>query len=274
MDSRRIPEMAYAATIRPDESLKRFVFASMALHVALVLGVGISTYFSRTGENWGGPGGSVSVGLVGSAPAPAIPLPQPEVVSPNRVVDESKGLFKTEPQPKPAPDLDATPIKKFEKEKPPKKYITRPSKTLENPTPPPPNAVPYGGGGTPTVPVSSFTMGNTGATAAGLAVGGAAGGDFASRFASYVTAVQQRVSREWLQSSVDPSLSWAPRVTVTFDILRDGTVTNVQLIQSSNNRSLDSSAIRAVQSAGPLLPLPAAYSGSRVSVEFYFDYRR
>jgi TonB family protein len=264
--------MAYAATIRPDERLKRFVVTSMVLHALLVLGVGLSTYFSHAGENWGGPGGAVTVGLAGSVPA--IPLPQPEVVSPNRVVDESKGLFKTEPKPQPKTDLDATPIKKFEKEKPPKKYITRPSKTLENPTPPPPNAVPYGGGGAPTVPVSSFTMGTTGATAAGLAVGGAGGGDFASRFSSYVTAVQQRISREWLQSSVDPNLTWAPRLTVTFDILRDGTVTNVQLIQSSNNRSLDTSALRAVRSASPLLPLPSAYSGSRVSVEFYFDYRR
>jgi len=264
--------MLNAATIRPDENLRRFVFTSAILHILLAVAIGVDTYLSHSGESWGGPGGSVTVGLVGSVPA--IPLPQPEVVSPNRVVDESKGLFKSEPQPKPQPELDATPIKKFEKEKPPKKYITRPSKTLENPTPPPPNAVPYGGGGTPTVPVTSFTMGNTGATAAGLAVGGASGGDFASRFSWYVTAVQQRISRNWLQSSVDPGLTWAPRVTVTFDILRDGTITNIQLLQRSNNNSLDTSAVRAVQSASPLLALPPAYSGSRVSVEFYFDYRR
>lgn len=263
--------MAATATIRPDESLKRFFYASIIFHSLLVVVVAVSTYFSHTGESWGGPGGSVTVGLVGSVPA--IPLPQPEVVSPNRVVDESKGLFKSEPQPKPKPEPEATPIPKFERNKPPK-YITRPSKVLENPTPPPPNAVPYGGGGTPSIPVTSFAMGATGATAAGLAVTGAGGGDFASRFGAYVTAVQQRISREWLQSTVDPSLSWAPRVVVTFDILRDGTITNIQLIQSSNNRSLDTSAIRAVQSSSPLLALPAAYFGSRVSVEFYFDYRR
>jgi len=263
--------MLATTTIRPEENLRRFVFTSMVLHCLLVLAFGLSVYFSRAGETWGGPGGSVTVGLVGGLPA--IPLPQSEVVSPNRVVDESKGLYQSQPQPKPRPELDATPIPKFEKEKPPK-YVTRPSRTLENPTPPPPNAVPYGRGGTPTVPVSSFTLGSAGTTAAGLAIGGASGGDFSSRFASYVTAVQQRISREWLQSSVDPSLNWAPRVSVTFDILRDGTVTNVQLLESSNNRSLDTSALRAVQSASPLLPLPAAYSGSRVSVEFYFDYRR
>lgn len=263
--------MAATATIRPDENLKRFFYASIIFHSLLVVVVAVSTYFSHTGESWGGPGGSVTVGLVGSVPA--IPMPQPEVVSPNRVVDESKGLFKSEPQPKPKPVPDATPIPKFERNKPPK-YITRPSKVLENPTPPPPNAVPYGGGGTPSIPVTSFAMGATGATAAGLAVTGAGGGDFASRFGAYVTAVQQRISREWLQSTVDPSLTWAPRVEVTFDILRDGTITNIQLSRSSNNRSLDTSALRAVQSSSPLLALPAAYSGSRVSVQFYFDYRR
>jgi periplasmic protein TonB len=263
--------MIEAATIRSEENLKRFLFTSIVFHALLAAALGVSAYFSRAGESWGGPGGSVTVGLVGALPA--IPLPQPEAVSPNRVVDESKGLYQSEPQPKPQPEPEATPIPKFEKEKTPK-HLSRPSRTLENPTPPPPNAVPYGRGGTPTVPVSSFAMGTAGTTAAGLAIGGAGGGDFASRFASYVTAVQQRISREWLQSSVDPSLSWAPRVSVTFDIQRDGTVTNVQLVQSSNNRSLDTSALRAVQSASPLLPLPAAYSGSRVSVEFYFDYRR
>ncbi|HTR46790.1 MAG TPA: TonB family protein [Verrucomicrobiae bacterium] len=263
--------MTAAAIIRPDETLRRFVYASLILHSLLAGVVAISTYFSHGGESWGGPGGSVTVGLVGNLPA--IPLPQPDVVSPNRVVDESKGLYKSEPQPKPKVEPDATPIPKFERNKPPK-YITRPSKVLENPTPPPTNAVPYGGGGTPSIPVTSFAMGSTGDTAAGLAVTGAGGGDFASRFGAYVMAVQQRISREWLQSTVDPSLPWAPRVTVTFDILRDGTVTNIQLTQSSNNRSLDTSAVRAVQSASPLLALPAAYSGSRVSVEFFFDYKR
>lgn len=264
--------MAFAATIRPDESLKRFVYASIALHVLLLIIAAVDTYFSHVGENWGAAGGAVTVGLVGNVPA--IPLPQPEVSSPNRVVDESKGLFKSEPQPQPKQELDATPIPKFKQEPKPPKYISHPSKVLENPTPPPPNAVPYGGGGTPTVPTTSFAMGPGTATAAGLTFGGAQGGDFASRFGAYVFGVQQRISSEWLQSSVDPTLSYAPRVRVTFNILRNGTIANIQIIQSSNNRSLDTSALRAVQSSSPLQPLPAAYSGSYVNVEFYFDYKR
>jgi protein TonB len=117
-------------------------------------------------------------------------------------------------------------------------------------------------------------MGTTGTTQAGMAFNGAGGGDFGSRFSWYVTAVQQRVSSNWLQSTIDASVSWAPRVVITFDILRDGTITNVQVTQSSNNYSVDSSAVRAVQQSNKVMALPAAYAGSRVGVQFYFDYKR
>jgi periplasmic protein TonB len=253
-----------------DETLKRFILISLLLHVVLAAVATVSTFLSRSGENWGGPGGSITVGVVGSVPA--IPLPRPEVESPNRVVDESKGLFKSEPQPVPKPPPDAVPIPKFEKNKPPK-YVTRPSKVLENPTPPPTNAIPYGGGGTPSIPVTSFAMG-AGTTQAGLSFTGVGGGDFAARFSWYVEAVQRRVSGNWLQSTVDPGVAYAPRVEVTFTILRDGTITNLQVMHSSNNSSVDNSAIRAVKASSPLDRLPAAYSGSEVNVDFFFDYHR
>jgi periplasmic protein TonB len=264
--------MATIAATRPGQELKPFVFASVGLHVAILAYCVVAGWWAYThrGENWGGPGGSVSVGLVGSVPA--IPLPRPEVETPNRVVDNSKGLFKSEPQPAPKPPPDAVPIPRFEKNKPPK-IISRPSKVLENPTPPPPNAVPYGGGGTPTIPVTSFAMG-AGNTQAGLAFNGVGGGDFGSRFSWYVQAVQRRISSNWLQSTIDPSVGYAPRVVVTFTILRDGTITNVQITQRSNDYSVDNSAVRAVNASSPLDRLPGAYSGSSVNVQFYFDYHR
>jgi protein TonB len=230
----------------------------------------------------------VTVGLVGNVPA--IPLPRPEVESPNRVVDNTKGLYKAEPKPLPKPEPDAVPIPKFQKNKPPKyvkppkelesnmaqppKYVTRPSKVLENNTPPPPNAIPYGAGGAPTVPTTSFAMGNSAATAAGMSFGGGQGGDFGSRFSWYVQAVQRRISSNWLQSTVDPSVAYAPRVIVTFTILRDGTVTNIQIQRSSNIYSVDNSAVRAVQTSSPLQSLPGGYTGSEVNVQFWFDFHR
>ncbi len=278
--------MASDAAVRRNDALKPFVKYSLILHCALGVAVVLSAYFSRPGENWGGPGGSVTVGLVGNVPA--IPLPRPEVESPNRVVDNTKGLYKAEPKP---PDLakDAVPIPKFlnsrvpkikkPKEEasemaPPPRYVTRPSKVLENNTPPPPNAVPYGAGGAPTVPTTSFAMGNQGATAAGMSFGGAQGGDFGSRFPWYVQAVQRRISSNWLESTIDPSVAYAPRVIITFTILRDGRVTNIQIQRSSNIYSVDSSAVRAVQSSSPLQPLPGAYAGSEVNVQFWFDFHR
>jgi len=282
--------MTMAATIRQDEGLKRFLYYSGGLHAALLALIVYSAFITRTGESWGGPGGAMTVGLAGNVPA--IPLPRPEVVSPSRVVDETNGLYKTEPPPdiKTAPPPDAIPIPSFKIAKPqperkarpskieepqpePPKYKSRPSKLLENPTPPPENAIPYGRGGTPTVPTTSFALG-AGTTQGGLGFSGVGGGDFGARFPWYVQAVQQRVSRNWLQSTIDPNLSSAPRVVVTFDILRDGQVVNVQVTQSSNNYSVDSSAIRAVQNSSPLNPLPGGYNGSKVSVEFWFDFQR
>ncbi len=145
---------------------------------------------------------------------------------------------------------------------------------LENPTPPPTNAIPYGGGGTPTIPMTSFAMG-AGTTQAGLAFNGVGGGDFGSRFSWYVEAVQRRISSNWLQSTVDPSVAYAPRVVVTFTILRDGTITNVQVTQSSNNYSVDSSATaRGAAIRVRSHRCPPEYSGSNVNVEFWFDYHR
>ncbi|MGA7918561.1 MAG: energy transducer TonB [Candidatus Acidiferrales bacterium] len=264
--------MTAIAAERPADSLRGYLLVALLLHGCLaVLFIG-SAIYSHQGDSWGGPGGAITVGVVGSLPA--VPLPRPEVETPNRVVDESKGLYKAERQPKPLPPPpDATPIPKFEKNKLPK-YVTRPSKILENPTPPPPNAVPYGGGGTPSVPYSSFAMGPGSATQAGMGFEGPGAGNFGSRFSWYVEAVQRKVSSSWLQSTVDPRITFAPRLVATFDILRDGTVTNIQITKSSGNASVDSSAVRAIRDASPMQQLPPAYSGSKVSVEFWFDFKR
>jgi len=278
-----------AATRPPVDSLKTPLILALVLHGCILVFAILGNFFAGRGNAWGGPGGSMTVGVVSNLPA--IPLPAPDVQTNSRVVDNSKGLYQSEPVPKPVIPPDATPIPEFLKHKPkyippPKaaptpsvqaepQYNSRPSRLLDKPTPPPPNAIPYGERGSPAIPRSStFAMGNAAATPAGLAFNGAGAGDFGSLYSWYVTAVQQRISSNWLQSTIDPSLSWAPRVVVTFDILRNGTVTNIQITQSSNNYSVDSSAMRAVQQASPLMPLPAAYGGSRVGVEFYFDYRR
>ena len=261
--------------VHPDAlGLKKFLVWSVALHLLLAATALVSTLFSSRGDSWGGPGAggnSVTVGLV--ARLPGVALPRPEAVTTSRVVDTSKGLYKSEPPPPPpkAVDPKTTPIPEFTKEKAPR-YVTRPSKVLEDKTPPPDNAVPYGGGGAPALPYSQFTM--SGQTQGGMGFSGPGGGDFTGHFPAYVEAVRNRISSNWLQSTVDPTVRWAPRAMFTFQVLRDGTVTNIQMTQSSGNRSVDSSALRALQGSSPLSPLPSGYSGNNVTVEFWFEFRR
>jgi protein TonB len=259
-----------------DESLKGPLVWSLLAHGLLFASLAISTLLSHRGEGWGGPGGgAVSVRLVGGLAG--VPLPRPETVTTSRVVDETKGLYKAEPVPKPPPPPpDAKEIPEFTKDKP-QRIVSRPSRVLENDATPPPNAVPYGQGGTPTVPYSEFNLGSGGATSAGMGFtgsGGGGGGDFGSRFSWYVDAVRSRVSSNWLQSTIEPSLRFAPRAVVTFDILRNGTITNVQILRSSGNASVDNSALRAIQGSNPVQALPNEYSGNKVSVEFWFDFKR
>jgi len=256
---------------------------SLVLHSVVLVSLAVSTFISHQGDNWSGSpggGGSMSVKLVGGVPG--IPLPRPEEVTNSRVVDTTKGLFKSEPQPKPkAPPPDVKRIPEFTKQKQPK-YISRPSRLLEDNTPPPENAVPYGQGGSPAVPYSQaqapaqpqnqFTL--SGATAGGFGFSGPGGGDFGGRFSWYVDAVRNRVSSNWLQSTIDPSVRFAPRAVVAFDILRDGSIANVQVEHSSGNASVDNSAVRAILSSTPLQRLPNEYSGAKVSVEFWFDFKR
>lgn len=252
-----------------DPSLKRMLVISATLHGALAAAVILSTFVAGRGESWGSAGGSaVTVGLVGSIPA--VPLPKPDAITPNRVVDDSKGLYKAEPKPKvvPPPATDTIPEFKHAKPLPP----SRPSKVLEDNTPPPTNAVPYGGGGAPAVPYSNFTV--SGATQGGMGFTGSGGGDFASRYSWYVDAVRNRISSNWLQSMVDPSIRFAPRAVVSFQILRDGTITNIQVLHGSGNASVDNSAMRAILSSSPVSKLPNDYSGSVVNVEFWFEFRR
>jgi protein TonB len=252
------------------ESLKRPLVFSIAFHVLLLAAIAASAFLAREGENWGGAegGGAISVGLVGSVPG--VTLPKPDVVTENRVVDETKGLYKAEPEKPVAPPANATEIPKFGKNKPPK-YVTPKSRLLENQATPPPNAIPYGQGGTPAVPYSSFSMGQGTQGGMGMASGS---GNFGSRFPWYVEAVQRKISGNWLQSAVDPNLRWAPRVVASFQVMRDGSVANIQILRSSGNASVDTSAVRAIHDSSPMQPLPNEYSGSYVNVEFWFDYRR
>jgi TonB family protein len=63
-------------------------------------------------------------------------------------------------------------------------------------------------------------------------------------------------------------------VKVQFTVMRNGMVKDIQLAESSGNRALDMSAVRAVYDAGQLPPLPAAYEKDQARIEFWFELKR
>ena len=218
------------------------------------------------GSNWGAGGGGDAIGvtLASTVPLPANPNAQ------NVLANESKGLSQSLPKPE-EKEPEAIPIpEKNAKKKPKPQTSASQRKPQPEPVEEANNVVPFGEGGPVSGPYGSFSAG--GAKGGFGFTGG--GGDFGTRFAWYVRVVQQKVSENWLKYEVDPRISDARRVYLTFDINRDGRPSNVQVEQSSGVPSLDQSAVRALQRIDTFGPLPPDYSGSKVSVEFWFDYKR
>jgi protein TonB len=253
------------------ESLRGPVVASIIFHVLITLFSIIYTLWGgKFGKGWGqaiNTGSAVHVNAVASLPG--VPLPTPKITTPNTVAVESPGLYKNQPVPKPPPDLMTQKIPKFKEAiKPPKRKVAKNTRIEKQKIEPPPNAVPYGQGGRPTMSYSAVT---TGAGEAGISFGQP---DFGERYGWYVQAVRNRISSNWLLSTISPTLTNAPRVYVEFDINRDGSISNARVTQSSGIPEVDRSALRAVLASSPVAALPPDYSGSKVSVEFYFDLRR
>jgi TonB family protein len=57
-----------------------------------------------------------------------------------------------------------------------------------------------------------------------------------------------------------------------FTILRDGTITAVQVERSSGFAALDTESQHALLATARLQPLPAAYPNSTLTVHLRFDY--
>ncbi len=254
------------------EKLDRWLVLSVLLHAGLAAVVlfGPSLFPIEGTENWGSTsaGEGMNVNIVGSLPGMA--LPSPEITHENAAANESKGLYKSEAAPPPPPPEDKAeliPDKSAKVTKTPKPIDKPAAKKAPPAEEPPPNAVPFGQGGQPNVGYGGLTIGQ-GPVGAGF--GDAA---FGSRYADYVDAMKRKISQNWLRGLVDSAqIRGTPRVFMSFDIERDGKVSNIQMTQSSNYPSLDNSAKRALLASNPLPALPRDYTGSKVSVSFYFEY--
>jgi len=242
---------------------------SAGLHVVITVALLIYAAFVTRGSGgtWGAGGGGDAIGatLVSTVPLAVSPSQTQNVLA-----NESKGLTQSQPKIQ-EKEPDAIEIAgKNRKIKPKKPQITESKQSTQAAAEPEDNQVAFGEGGPVSGPYGTFSAAGA---KGGFGITGS-GGDFGTRFASYVMGIQRRISENWMRYEVDPRITNAQRVYVVFDIARDGHPSNVQIEQSSGVPSLDQSAQRAVQRVDSFGPLPADYSGSKVSVEFWFDYKK
>ena len=251
------------------DGLRGSLLVSIGLHGLLgALALGYTALRLGRGVGWGNPwaGSSARVNVVNSLPG--IPLPAPLLATPNTLATENPGLYQKEPEPKPEPPKNAEEIPTFQDSLKPNPAV-RVNKRIQKETMPPPlNAIPTGEGGRPSITYGQFVNDEG---SGGLAVGDSM---FGERYGWYVDAARNRISSNWLMSTISPNILSARRAYVRFDILRDGTITDVQLTQSTGSPEVDRSALRAIYASSPLGPLPQEFSGSKVSVNFYFDFSR
>jgi protein TonB len=172
-----------------------------------------------------------------AAPA-AAPAPTPET---------ARLETREPPKPKPLPE-NPEPVKKPKKE---------PEKTPALPPTPPPAAP------SETPPDESAEVVSDGSGSITALEG------LDSRFAWYQASVQAALFGNWRRPALD-GLVDSIDVRVTFEILRDGSVRDVRVSDSSGIPALDRSALRAVADAAPLPPLPTSWRGSGLSTACVF----
>jgi TonB family protein len=247
------------------ESLKKPFVQAVALHLTVAALLVLSTIsYQRSRETWG------SLHTAGGDAVPInavkhIPLPS-RIGHINPVANDTESQVQQQPKPEPkkqvkAPEPNAIPLKdRFVKEQPrpqsPQRYQA---------APPLPNQV-YSSQA-PAAVSPMFSKPGSGNVGVGQ------NNTLGDRFGAYADLVVQRVTEKW-QTTGLAGLRTAPMVIVSFDILRDGSVRNVQITQRSGNSTLDYSAQRAVMDAGPFPPLPPAYARNEANVELRFLLQR
>jgi protein TonB len=168
---------------------------------------------------------------------------------------------KPQPQPEkpavepPREDVPVLPAEKPEKKKP-------------EPKPPPATGTGTNPAGTAQQPnqegEASRRGGPTGSPVGSSAFGSEIAGldnpDF--KFGYYIDQLLSAIDAQWMR----PPLGDEVQATISFRIERDGSITDLEVAQSSGYNSFDLAALRAVQNAAPFPPLPRAYRHDSLGV--------
>jgi TonB family protein len=92
-----------------------------------------------------------------------------------------------------------------------------------------------------------------------------------TQFGAYAAQIQDLIARNWRTNDVTAQV--APQVVASFDLMKDGSIRNLTIVESSRITSLDSSVRRAIEGV-TLPPLPQGFPHSTAKCEFTFELRK
>jgi len=247
-----------------DERFGGGIAGSVALHL-LLLGVlvAVAIWGHSRSTPWGE--SSTQAGAIEASMVASIPLP----THTPPVKDQVLAPEDTSPAPVPPPKEATQP--------PPKdtdilvKARTTPTKVAPIPHEAPPKH-PQPTPDTPKAQTGQEAMqlaSSTTAVGSGSATATILDKTFGNRYAYYVGIVSRKVAANWFKGEADPRASVGRKVTLLFDIARDGTPENVRIETRSGSITLDNSAMHALQRIDGFGPLPL---GDKITVEDTFEY--
>ncbi len=92
---------------------------------------------------------------------------------------------------------------------------------------------------------------------------------FQTQYPGYINNIVEQVRIRWPQ----PTLARALKTEVAFTILKDGSVTGIEVVVRSGSYGFDAAAEAAIEAAGNAKafgPLPAGFPGGALPVTFFF----
>jgi len=183
-------------------------------------------------------------------------------------VESPRPTVRPEPRPTPAPaPVEAPPTPAPAAAAAPRLPSAR-ATPEPGPAPRPASAAAAGPAAEEAASEAAETLGSPEGVAGGVAFGAAvAGVDNPSfTYGYYLDQMLALIQRQWVR----PALGSGIEALVTFRIQRDGRLTDLQVATSSGYNSFDLAALRSVQAASPLPPLPQGYPHSSLGVNLIF----
>jgi periplasmic protein TonB len=261
---------ARADILDQDESLRRPLVGSVTLHVGIVAFLTIFAWWQNRGRfQFGDPnamGGSVGITAVNSIPLPH----RTGITNPVANDTESKVPARAKPEEKrralkEEPDAIKLSSKKSAKRLSDQVARNQKFRPLDADRP---NQVYSTTGAAVSSPMYGGTPG-IGGTGIGNSV-------FGDRLGWYAQLLTQTLANKWgiETARLPPGMTSSRRVTLAFQIQRDGTIQNVHVLESSGNPQVDFGAQRAVLSASPVRRLPEEFERNVANIEFWFELQR